>query len=364
MGPTIASSQLTTAVNKNLEAQNYCSNSNLSSNLLNNQLKFNGLNYNPNLTRIISEINLDILENGEDASISMQFTYYNGGLENVNYIVHAIDISTILIDSRVSSIMVKDAFGYLNYDWSFLGSINIINISLRIPLEPSKFTSFTILYLLEDAVVSNPDITVNYILQWTITFDEYIEQFSLIVTLPAQYELFNQSALEPIPNYQSSDGRRLEWNFYNVLENHDQTWIIRFQDYMPEQPPISTFKPIFWVSVVGTFLFGLIIGTITMFYILKFKTDTERQEIVETLLSQPEKEIIKIIKKQDGVTTQSKIVDLSGFSKAKVSYYLTELENKSIILRERWGRMNRIRIIDESVDKVYFSEDELATDEK
>ncbi|NHK31039.1 MAG: hypothetical protein FK730_06780 [Asgard group archaeon] len=358
LGLSITFTFLTKAVETNFESQNCSSNSNLPINELNKQIKLYQHNYNLNLTRIISEMNLNILENGEDASISMQFTYYNSGDESVNYIIHTIDISTILIESRVSSILVQDAFGNLNYEWSFLGNLNLINISLRVPLNPQDFTSFSISYLLEDAIVSNPDITVNYILQWTLTFDEDIEQFSLFVTLPAQYELFNQSALEPIPNYQSSDGRRLEWDYFNILENQDQTWIIRFQDFVQEQPPISTFKPIFWISVVGTFLLGIIIGTIGMFYILRFKTDTERQEIVETLLSQPEKEIIKIIKKQDGVTTQSKIVDLSEFSKAKVSYYLTELEKKSIIMRERWGRMNRIRIIDDSVDKVFFSEDE------
>ena len=33
---------------------------------------------------------------------------------------------------------------------------------------------------------------------------------------------------------------------------------------------------------------------------------------------------------------------------------ITELEKKGIIARERWGRMNRVKIIAESYDKVYF----------
>ena len=56
------------------------------------------------------------------------------------------------------------------------------------------------------------------------------------------------------------------------------------------------------------------------------------------------------------MVTQSKITTQSGFSKAKVSYYLTELEKKEIISRERWGRMNRIKIIDDSVEKVIIKE--------
>lgn len=343
---------------QNFENQNYNQVKNSPNVGLNNRLKMFVQEYNPNLTRILNDMYADILPNGKDITITMHFTYYNSGEDTVYNIIHAIDITTILIESRISSIVVFDAIGDINYEWDFLVNINLINISLRLPLDPFQFTSFTISFLLENAIVSNPDITFNYIVQWTLTFDEDIEQFSLTVTLPIQFELYNQSALDPIPNYRSADGRRLEWIFYNILTDQDKTWIIRFKNYVTEEHPISIFKPIYWIAVVGTFLGGAIIGIIGMYFYLKLKTDTERQEIVETLLSHPEKEIIKIIKKHDGVITQSKIVDLTVFSKAKVSYYLSELEKKEIISRERWGRMNRIRIIDDSVDKVYFSDSE------
>ncbi|NHJ40308.1 MAG: hypothetical protein FK731_09775 [Asgard group archaeon] len=281
-----------------------------STNLIDNEpLNIHYSDYNLNLSRIFSEMYIDILPNGKDVSIALHFTYFNSGEDIVQNIIHAIDITTILTDSRISSIVVFDAFGDLEYKWDFLEEVCLIEISLRVPLNPLEFTSFTISYLLEGAVVSNPDITINYILQWTLTFDEDIELFSLIITMPSQFELYNQSALEPIPDYRSADGRRLEWTYYNILADLDKTWIIRFKNYVEINQPISTFKPIYWIAVIGTFLIGTIIGITAMYYYLKFKTDTERQEIVETLLSQPEKEIIKIIKRNDGVITQSKIVD-------------------------------------------------------
>ncbi|MHA1586614.1 MAG: helix-turn-helix transcriptional regulator, partial [Candidatus Heimdallarchaeota archaeon] len=193
---------------------------------------------------------------------------------------------------------------------------------------------------------------------WTLTQDEDMEQFTLIITLPAQYELYNQSALEPDADYTSVDGKRFEWNYYNIEENDIQIWIVRFQVYQTSTIPIPPPSKGAWFAMIGTFFAGLIAGGLTVFFIIKSRTDKERKEIVETLLSQPEKEIIRIIKNENGVTTQSKICSVSGFSKAKVSYYLNELENKGIVQKERWGRMNRIRIIDDSVDKAYVKETE------
>jgi hypothetical protein len=327
--------------------------SNFSKNQMINSMTSNN---NPELSRIISEMYIDVLENGEDAFVENHHTYYNHGTQNVSWIIQEIEILTILTESRISSFIVYDAFGDLSYSWSIQSSIHIINITLREELTPQEFISFSFSYLIENAI-TRTELTQNYILQLSLTYDESIEQFSLIATLPAKYEILNESAADPDPIYQSVDGRRLEWKFNNILADQTKTWIVRFQLYEQYTTPPDEFRIVYWIGgLVATFIFGLLLGTLGMFYTVKFRTDTERKIIVETLLSQPEKEILKIIKDDGGVITQNKIVSLTEFSKAKVSYYLTELEKKKIIQRERWGRMNRIRIIDDSVDKVFIKD--------
>ncbi|MHA1742790.1 MAG: helix-turn-helix transcriptional regulator [Candidatus Heimdallarchaeota archaeon] len=304
---------------------------------------------NKNLSRLLYKLSVNVDENGNDAEFSAQFMYQNTGYANVSYILHRLDIVTILTNNRLSSIIVYDSKGNLYYQWGIFTNYHLINISLRKPLEPFGFYSFTVSYILENSIVFQAELNKLYIFEWSITHDEDVEQFSLILTLPTPFKLYNKTNIEPAPNFQSSDGRRLEWNYNNIKMDDTQTWIVRFQEY-PSTDNINTFNMKFWAFLIVTFLLGGIVGSLSTYFYLKSKAEFEKKEIVETLLSEPEREILEIIKRENGVTTQSKIGSISGFSKAKVSYYLSQLEEKGVIQRERWGRMNRIKIIDESFD--------------
>ena len=310
--------------------------------------------YNIFLSKILYDIYVDVLPEGNNVLITAQYTYQNNGNNPISEITVIVDIVTILTVSRISTIIVYDAYGYLNYKWEIASNIHLINVTSRQPINPRQLYTFTIVYLFENAILINPAALEKFTFQWTLIHDEDVEQFSLIVNLPVEFILYNTTSLNPEPNYVSIDGRRFEWNYYEVKAFQPQSWILKFGQYQQESSNVFIVKKNLWFGLIGTFLLGLILGFLGTYFILKSKTDIERKEIVETLLTKPEKEIIQIIKNENNVTTQNRICTISGFSKAKVSYYLAELENKGIVLRERWGRMNRVRITDESVDKVYF----------
>lgn len=331
----------------------------VNSNEQNFQDKLMNPDFNENLTLVIYDIFLDITPNGEDVLVTAHLTYQNHDITSIQNIVYSIEMQTPFVESRISSISINDALGFLYYEWEIVGSNHLFNITLREPLNQNQFTTLTIDYLIENAIFSSVDIIENFILQWTLTIFESAEQFTLVTTLPIDFVLSNHTtipALVPDADYKSIDSRRFEWKFYNVLKDAELSWIIRFQIY--QEPTTPTTFPVGKIAggIVGALFVGLLIGGLVVFFIFKIRTDSERKEIVESLLSDPEKEILRIIKDEKDVTTQSKICSESGFSKAKVSYYLAELEKKGIIARERWGRMNRVRIIADSYDKVYFDE--------
>ena len=316
-------------------------------------------NLNENLNRLIYQLTIDIEPNARDVFITAKITYQNSVNMSIGNIVYIADIETILIESRISSFLVYDAEGALYYEWTTIANYHLLNITLSNPLEYNEYYTFSISFLLENAILTSQEIENNYILQWSIVNDEYVDQFAVTVTLPNDYSLGNSThaaPLEPEADYISVDERRFEWSFYNVLEDEVLSWIVRFQTFNTPEIPTLKIPGYIWVLMVVLFFVGGIIGSTTVSLIYKTRSDKERKVIVETLLSQPEKDILKIIKDEGGTTTQRKICSLAGFSKAKVSYYINELDQKGIISRERWGRMNRIRIVDDTYEKVYFDE--------
>ncbi len=315
--------------------------------------------FNENLNRLIYQLTFEIQPNAQDVFITALITYQNNNNLSIANIVYVADIETILVESRISSFLIYDSEGALYFEWTTTSNYHLLNITLRYAIEYNDYYTFSISYLLEDAILASLDIENNFVFQWSIFNDEDVDQFAVIVTLPNDYSLGNSTIaapLEPEADYISVDERRFEWSFYNIPDDEVLSWIVRFQTFESPIIPSSKIPAYIWVLMVVLFFVGGIVGSVTVSLIYKSKSDLERKEIVETLLSQPEKDILKIVKDEGGTTTQSKICTLAGFSKAKVSYYINELDQKGIISRERWGRMNRIRIIDDTYEKVYFDE--------
>ncbi len=71
----------------------------------------------------------------------------------------------------------------------------------------------------------------------------------------------------------------------------------------------------------------------------------EKLAIVEKLLEEDEKRVIKIITENEGIT-QDSIHFKTGFSPSKVSLIIKKLEEKDLIYRERFGRTYRVYLSD------------------
>jgi uncharacterized membrane protein len=75
------------------------------------------------------------------------------------------------------------------------------------------------------------------------------------------------------------------------------------------------------------------------------KNSDELINVVERVMDKDESLIINIIKEHEGIT-QDSLRFKTGFSKAKISIILKELENKGIIYRERFGKTYRLYLGD------------------
>jgi|Deesub1362B_J571_1020462.scaffolds.fasta_scaffold00077_42 hypothetical protein len=71
------------------------------------------------------------------------------------------------------------------------------------------------------------------------------------------------------------------------------------------------------------------------------KSTVSRMKLVEKLLNKDEARILKIIFENEGIT-QDSLHFRTGFSHSKISMVLKKLEEKDLIIRERFGRTYRL----------------------
>lgn len=91
------------------------------------------------------------------------------------------------------------------------------------------------------------------------------------------------------------------------------------------------------------FIISLIIGIIVSFYLFRAKEGDKEYSIIRKVLSDDEKRILDEIKKA-GKITQDSLRFRLGWSKAKVSTILTNLDKKGIVQRQRTGKTYNIHL--------------------
>jgi len=97
----------------------------------------------------------------------------------------------------------------------------------------------------------------------------------------------------------------------------------------------------FGADTIIPLIIALIIGIIISFYLFKDKNKEDKKKdefsIIRKALSEDEKKILDEIKKAKEITQDSLRFRL-GWSKAKVSTILTNLDKRNLIQRERTGK--------------------------
>ena len=78
----------------------------------------------------------------------------------------------------------------------------------------------------------------------------------------------------------------------------------------------------------------------------RLKSRHQKNVLVNSMLSQGERNIFEIIKARRGQVLQSDLVGLSGYSKVKVHRIIKSLENKNSVRRTRHGITNKIFLVE------------------
>lgn len=167
-----------------------------------------------------------------------------------------------------------------------------------------------------------------------------------ILEKPANYADLTSNSVFPKPDSLVTDGQRLviTWIRKNVKKGDELSIFVQFK----KEEKYSLFA-----------IIGLTATIVVLGYLLARKTNkkpiTKQEDIpiketqkeqkypeIEKHLKEDEEQIISILKQKEGHCEQGTLVIITGFSKAKLSAILKELEERKIIYKEQKGNKNII----------------------
>jgi len=135
-----------------------------------------------------------------------------------------------------------------------------------------------------------------------------------------------------------SDGRRITLSWY--FEDQFNGDIIPIRVYYEGVGPTNFFRLISLKWILIFFLLLVVSG-----FLVYEKFFSRKKPIVLSILNEAEKIVVEAIEREGGKNVdQRNIVSSTGFSKAKVSRILQNLEARGILKIERIGRKNRVTI--------------------
>ena len=175
-----------------------------------------------------------------------------------------------------------------------------------------------------------------------------VESVSAIVTLPIGMILSSEESIFP-SNYRTlSNGRNIivYWELRNISNLQPLSFKVEYMPAVIEDNFILKFLKSFYVAIIIALFFVILL----IYELIKTKRIVVKkvvkvpiEKVVLEVLDPDEKKIYEIIQKE-GKIKQNKLVELTGFSKAKVSRVVKKLKEKKLVNLERMGKTNLISL--------------------
>ncbi|MFB0544775.1 MAG: helix-turn-helix transcriptional regulator [Asgard group archaeon] len=276
----------------------------------------------------------------------LKSTVVNTGVENLTSFEQ-------IIGASFSNLRVKDEGGDLGFSVRWAGGIAIVSVLARYPVAPGNAYTYFVQFSSNDLVTSSGEL---HIFSLGINLTHTMQSFSLRVNLPRDAKLAEYAgggislpsvSPEPTATYRSEDEKvTVLWSKTNITASDTfpftETYIVQYN--------IAT-KSWLNLRLFASILVGFALVSITSFLIAKHFFASrwgakESSRLIKVLLTSDENKIINVITSAGGKIKQDEIVKETGFSRAKISAYLTKLEKRGIIERERYGKTNIVKIKD------------------
>ncbi len=295
---------------------------------------------------IRSHITLVDIYQPEQIIVQDSFVVENTEAINMTYI-------DLWFNNSLSTLIVEDGEGSLNYNWQVVSnSSNLVRVNFRSDLEQNDTASFTVKYDLLTYLSPLGETSPYYSFEFYPTITYPTNLYKMIILLPERSFMHEFSDSTP-PLYPNNATQVLEknrikttWILDNLAAESNPLFLIRF-----DEPIISEEPQTFWekgstMFLIG-FLVGIFIGISGISWLIRYREKKAMKKIGMTLLTDNQKNLIKIIYDKNGKVSQKELCDMTGYSKSKISRNLVPLELRGLIKREKWGRTYVIYLTDD-----------------
>jgi DNA-binding MarR family transcriptional regulator len=267
-------------------------------------------------------VSIDLKDDGTaDFEINIE---YPEEIENSDYFIRA----------QVSNVIVKGGSGKI-----LDCEIEEMDIGTSIICRNIKEKSVTYKFIAYNLIQKGKKMNI-FSHQFSIT--DVKKVLEIMVKIPMGTALVEEERLEfsglkpfyPENGIEGSDGRRIfiKWIFENPKLGENINVIIVY-----EQIVSLEYNIIFYAL--------LIIFFATIFVFIFFWRYRNKAKSILPILTESEREVMKIVLNSKNVIDQRKIVKETGFSKSKVSRILKNLEERGIIKREKIGRSTKVKFV-------------------
>lgn len=244
------------------------------------------------------------------------------------------------ISDQVDNIEVYNPEGNVKFRTLKSGERSYITVKFKDPIPPGGSTILTYKFLCSSQLKKSGGI---YIFNTKHSILANVKNYELRIVLPEGYVLTELGAY-PGAGQITSDGKRviLVWDIPEPYKLPDQ--FRKFEAVVLFKKAGSVGGIFYILLLLGAMLFGVIfherVKRIANGLLSYFDIKRRIYGKIE-MLKEDEQAILKIVVENDGID-QREIQRITGFSKAKVSKILSELEKRGMIRKEQVGRRNKI----------------------
>ncbi len=280
------------------------------------------------------ETRIDI-ESPENITVTEEITVINNISTPMSNIIIDLDQPALIL-------RIEDSMDELNFDFV---SFNEIFINFRYSIGLLQSYSFRIIYQLDielDFTAGKPSY---YIFPFTCHIQYFTEKHFVTIRLPSYSNLHETESGPPpyLPENATENptGNRLylEWELENLEPNTEIPFIVFFDESY--SPPIAPWK----IAVI--LVIGIIAGAIGVYWIMQMRDKRTKKAIGRVYLTEDQNLILKLVSQNEGRMSQKELLELTNFTKSKISRNLTTLEKQGLITKEKWGREFRVYLTKE-----------------